>query len=51
MSEENSSPIAIYENADQTVEVRLDANKETVWLSQRQMAEAFDTSIDNSVCI
>lgn len=47
MSEENSSPIVIYKNADQAVEVRLDANKETVWLSQRQMAEAFDTSIDN----
>jgi prophage maintenance system killer protein len=47
MSEENRSPIIIYENADQAVEVRLDANKETVWLSQRQMAEAFDTSTDN----
>jgi hypothetical protein len=29
MSEENSLPIIIYENADQAVEVRLDANKET----------------------
>ncbi|MEX2476029.1 RhuM family protein [Marinobacter sp.] len=47
MSEENATPIIIYENADKTVEVRLDANNQTVWLSQRQMAEAFDTSTDN----
>jgi prophage maintenance system killer protein len=47
MTEEKSTPIVIYENADQAVEVRLDADQETVWLSQRQMAEAFDTSTDN----
>jgi prophage maintenance system killer protein len=47
MREENSTPIVIYENADQMVEVRLDADQETVWLSQLQMAEAFDTSTDN----
>jgi prophage maintenance system killer protein len=47
VSEENNTPIVIYENADHAVEVRLDANKETVWLSQKQMAEAFDTSTDN----
>lgn len=47
MNENNSTPIVIYENADQAVEVRLDADQETVWLSQRQMAEAFDTSTDN----
>lgn len=47
MIEENNTPIVIYENADHAVEVRLDANKETVWLSQKQMAEAFDTSTDN----
>ncbi|MDF0750570.1 virulence RhuM family protein [Marinobacter sp. 71-i] len=42
MSEENSSPIVIYENADQVVEVRLDADKETVWLTQDQMTSIFD---------
>jgi hypothetical protein len=47
MKEENSTPIVIYENADQTVEVCLDANNQTIWLIQLQMAEAFDTSTDN----
>lgn len=42
MSEENSTPIVIYENADQVVEVRLDADKETVWLTQDQMTSIFD---------
>jgi len=42
MIEENSTPIVIYENADQVVEVRLDADKETVWLTQDQMTSIFD---------
>lgn len=41
------SPIVIYEDADKAVEVRLDASQETVWLTQRQLAEVFDTSTDN----
>lgn len=41
------SAIVIYQNAEKPVEVWLDARKETVWLSQRQMAEVFDTSTDN----
>ena len=37
--------IVIYEADTNKVEVRLD--RETVWLTQRQMAELFDTSSDN----
>lgn len=37
--------IAIYEGAGGAVEVRVE--RETVWLTQRQMAELFDTSTDN----
>lgn len=37
--------IIIYEAEERTVEVRLD--RDTVWLTQRQMAELFDTSSDN----
>jgi|SRR6056297_200132 len=39
--------IVIYQKAEKPVEVWLDAGRETVWLSQRQMAEVFDTSADN----
>ncbi|HGY5237021.1 TPA: RhuM family protein [Aeromonas salmonicida subsp. pectinolytica] len=42
-----STPIVIFEQAGQVVEVRLDSQRETVWLSQRQMAELFDTTTDN----
>lgn len=37
--------IVIYEEDANKVEVKLD--RETVWLTQRQMAELFDTSPDN----
>jgi prophage maintenance system killer protein len=37
--------IVIYEGAGGNVEVRID--RETVWLTQRQMGELFDTSTDN----
>lgn len=47
MSDESQSPIIIYEDANQAVEVRLDANLQTVWLTQRQLADIFDTSTDN----
>jgi len=43
----SQSGIVIYQSAEKPVEVWLDAGKETVWLSQRQMAEVFDTSTDN----
>lgn len=47
MTEENPSPIIIYEDADKAVEVRLDANQETVWLTQAQMAELFEVKPQN----
>jgi prophage maintenance system killer protein len=40
-----TTDIAIYEGPGGTVEVRLD--RESVWLTQRQMAELFDSSADN----
>ena len=43
----SQNPIVIYQNAEKPVEVWLDSGRETVWLSQRQMAEVFDTSTDN----
>lgn len=41
------SDITIYQSESGTVEVRLDKTHVTVWLSQRQMAEVFDTSSEN----
>jgi len=40
--QESGNPIVIYEAGDTTVEVRLDANQQTVWLSLQQLAELFD---------
>lgn len=37
--------IVIFEGSDQTVEVRLEG--ETLWLTQRQLGELFDTSPEN----
>ena len=37
--------IAIFEA--ETGEIRVQVQEESVWLSQRQMAEVFDTSTDN----
>jgi len=42
MSTENKAPIVIYDTADQAVEVRLDAARDTVWLTQEQMTAIFD---------
>ncbi len=39
--------IVIFESEGRPVEVQLDAGTETVWLTQVQMAELFDTSTDN----
>jgi prophage maintenance system killer protein len=47
MTQQNENPIIIYEGADKSVEVQLDTDRDTVWLTQRQMAELFDTSSDN----
>ncbi|MDR5901639.1 RhuM family protein [Halomonas icarae] len=47
MSDSGQAPIVIYQEADQAVEVRLDAEHETVWLTQAQMADLFDVKPQN----
>lgn len=47
MNDETHAPLLIYENEHKSVEVRLDTSQETVWLTQRQMGEVFDTSPEN----
>lgn len=47
MSTEGQTPIVIYQEAGQAVEVRLDAEHETVWLTQAQMADLFDVKPQN----
>lgn len=47
MSTEGQTPIVIYQEADQSIEVRLDAEHETVWLTQAQMADLFDVKPQN----
>ncbi len=42
MTAETQSPILIFEEAGKAVEVRLDADHETVWLNLQQLAELFD---------
>ncbi len=42
MTAETKAPIVIFEEADKAVEVRLDADHETVWLNLQQLAELFD---------
>jgi hypothetical protein len=37
----------IFQEEGRSVEGRLDAQRDTVWLSQRQMADLFETSSDN----
>ena len=39
--------VVVYEAADGEVRVDVRLERDTVWLSQRQMAELFDTSTDN----
>lgn len=41
MTTESQNPIIIYEDADQAVEVRLDAGQQTVWLNLQQLADLF----------
>ena len=43
----NSGEIIIYEGADGETKIEVQVNNETVWLSQKQMAELFDCSVDN----
>jgi len=46
MNDGNTSEIIIYQEEGQAVEVRLDSQRETIWLSQAQMAELFDKDAD-----
>ncbi len=39
--------IVIYQEAGQPVEVRLDGQRDTLWLTQKQMGEVFDTTPEN----
>ena len=39
--------VVIFQEADQSVEVRLDVGGDTVWLTQRQMGVLFDTTPEN----
>ncbi len=41
MSDNNRVPIVIYQDADQAVEVRLDTEQETIWLSLQQLVDLF----------
>lgn len=45
MNTSSQAPIVIYQEADQQVEVRLDVEQGTVWLTQRQMAELFGKDV------
>jgi hypothetical protein len=45
--EEPKSEIIIYEGADGAPKIEVQMKDETVWLSQKQMAELFDCSVDN----
>lgn len=42
MGMDDPGPIIIYQDADSAVEVRLDTQRETVWLSLQQLAEVFE---------
>ena len=47
MTTQPGGEIQVYEAADGAVRVEVRLERETVWLTQRQMAELFDTSTDN----
>lgn len=47
MTAEAQSPIVIFEDADKAVEVRLDRDQDTVWLTQAQMAALFGVKPQN----
>ncbi|EGG93468.1 Putative DNA-binding protein in cluster with Type I restriction-modification system [gamma proteobacterium IMCC1989] len=40
-----TNPIEIYQTNDQQIEIKLDLDLETLWLTQRQMAEVFDKDV------
>lgn len=42
-----TTEILIYEGQGQEIEVRLDGEQEALWLSQKQIADLLDSSVDN----
>ena len=47
MEKESNNKIILYKTEDGKAEIEVSLEGETVWLSQKQMAELFDCSIDN----
>ena len=45
--EENNDKIIIYNTEDGKTEIEVNLEGETVWLSQRQMSELFQTTVAN----
>lgn len=45
--DDDSGELVIFQEAGQPVEVRLDAKADTVWLTQRQMADVFQVQPQN----
>lgn len=43
----SNNELTVYQTDSGALEVRLDAQKDTVWLTQRQLADLFETSTDN----
>ncbi|MBN1005455.1 RhuM family protein [Amphritea pacifica] len=40
-----ANPIEIYQTSEQHIEIKLDLDSETLWLTQRQMAEVFEKDV------
>lgn len=45
--ENNNSQIVLYKDQSGNIKIDVRFDNETAWLSQKQMAELFDCSIDN----
>ena len=46
-SEHSGGEVILYESSDGEVRIDVRLENESIWLTQRQMAELFDTSTDN----
>lgn len=47
MEKESRNEIILFNDENLTLEVKVDPNSETIWLSQTQMASLFETTSDN----
>ncbi|MCW5705532.1 MAG: DNA-binding protein, partial [Bradyrhizobium sp.] len=47
MADSPGGEVVVYEAPDGEVRVEVKLDRDTVWLTQRQMADLFDTSTDN----